>query len=241
MFNKLRQNLVEQFVSTGIALILVITSTIHMRDIVNLLSSDKEINCDKIAVILADNIFEDSMKPCTNNFSKQKCGARVLLKEVVDPGRHGVAAIDEYHVMEIEKKQDNFKSNFAAVGLYFYDNKVFDNIRNLILPDRGKLEITSVNNTYIESKELRYDIVKGKWIDASTFEYIKYTIDIVLNKDIVGVVYNTGAGNEYSNIEIVHLILDILDKTHDLIEFVEVKSGHDWRYSVKTDKIKELG
>ena len=256
----------KQFISTGIASILVITSTIHMRDVVNLLGSDKEINCDftcneqvtiggvahalalaedftncdKIAIILADSIFGDSMKPCTNNFLKQKCGVRVLLKEVGDPERHGVAAIDEYHVMEIEKKQDNFKSNFAVVGLYFYDNKVFDNIRNLILSEKEKLEITSANNIYIESKELRYDVVKGKWIDASPFKYIKYAIVIILNKDIVEVVYNAGDGNEYSNIEVVHLILDVLDKTHDLIEFVEDRSGHDWRYSVKTDKVKEL-
>ena len=66
-------------------------------------------------------------------------------------------------------------------------------------------------------------------------------IDIVFHKGKAGEVYNVGGGNEYNNLEIVHLILDILDKTHDLIEFVDDRLGHDWRYSVDTTKIRELG
>ena len=197
---------VKQLVSAGITSILVVTSTNHMGDVVNLLGSGKDFNCDftykvqetaggiahalalaedfangdKIAVILADNIFEYSMEPYADNFLKQKSGARVLLKEVGDPERFGVAAMDEYHVFEIEEKPDNPKSNFAVVGLYFYDNKVFDIIRDLKPSGRGELEITSVNNIYIESKELKYDIVKGKWTDAGTFESINDANDILL-------------------------------------------------------------
>ena len=200
---------VKQLVSAGIISILVITSTNHMGDVVNLLGSGKDFNCDftykvqetaggiahalalaedfangdKISVILADNIFEYSMKPYADNFLKQKSGARVLLKEVGDPERFGVAAMDEYHVLEIDEKPDNPKSNFAVVGLYFYDNKVFDIIRDLKPSGRGELEITSVNNIYIESKELQNDIVKGKWTDAGTFESISDANDILLSNN----------------------------------------------------------
>lgn len=197
---------VKQLVSASITSILVVTSTNHMGDVVNLLGSGKDFNCDftykvqetaggiahalalaedfangdKVAVILADNIFEYSMKPYADNFLKQKGGARVLLKEVGDPERFGVAAMDEYHVFEIEEKPDDPKSNFAVVGIYFYDNKVFNIIRDLKPSGRGELEITSVNNIYIESKELQYDIVKGKWTDAGTFESISDANDILL-------------------------------------------------------------
>ena len=200
---------VKQLVSAGITSILVITSTNHMGDVVNLLGSGKDFKCDftykvqetaggiahalalaedfanadKIAVILADNIFEYSMKPYADNFLKQKDGARVLLKEVGDPERYGVAAMDEYQVLEIEEKPKNPKSKFAVVGLYFYDNKVFDIIRDLKPSERGELEITSVNNVYIESKELKYDIVKGKWTDAGTFESIQDANDILLSNN----------------------------------------------------------
>lgn len=200
---------VKQLVSAGITSILVVTSTNHMGDVVNLLGSGKEFNCnftykvqetaggiaqalalaedfsndDKIAVILGDNIFEYSMKPYADNFLKQKSGARVLLKEVGDPERYGVAAMDEYHVLEIEEKPNNPKSNFAVVGLYFYDKEVFDIIRSLKPSERGELEITSVNNAYIHLNELQYDIVKGKWTDAGTFESIRDANEILLSND----------------------------------------------------------
>jgi len=200
---------VKQLVSAGITSILVVTSTNHMGDVVNLLGSGKDFNCDftykvqetaggiahalalaedfangdKIAVILADNIFEYSIKFYVDNFLKQKSGARVLLKEVGDPERFGVAAMDEYHVLDIEEKPEHPKSNFAVVGLYFYDNKVFNIIRDLKPSDRGELEITSVNNIYIKSKELKYDIMKGKWTDAGTFESINDANDILLSNN----------------------------------------------------------
>ena len=200
---------VKQLVSAGITSILVVTSTNHMGDVVNLLGSGKEFNCDftykvqetaggiahalalaedfancdKVAVILADNIFEYSIEPYANNFLTQKNGARVLLKEVGDPDRYGIAAMDEYQVLEIEEKPNNPKSNFAVVGLYFYDSKVFDIIRDLEPSERGELEITSVNNVYIKSKELEYDILKGKWTDAGTFESIQDANDMLLSNN----------------------------------------------------------
>ena len=188
----------KQLVSADITSILVVTSKEHMGDVVNLLGSGDEFGCDltykvqekaggiahalalaenfangeSIAVILGDNIFEYAIKPYKDNFLKQKDGARVLLKEVGDPERYGIAALDEYHVLSIEEKPNNPKTNFAVVGLYFYDNKVFSIIKNLKPSERGELEITSVNNAYIELNELKYDVVKGRWTDAGTFESI---------------------------------------------------------------------
>jgi len=189
---------IKQLVSADIRSILIVTSKEHMGDVVNLLGSGEEFGCDltykvqekaggiahalslaenfanngKIAVILGDNIFEYSIKPYKDGFLRQKEGARVLLKEVGDPERYGIAALDEYHVLSIEEKPNNPKTNFAVVGMYFYDNKVFNIIKNLEPSERGELEITSVNNVYIKLNELKYDIVKGRWTDAGTFESI---------------------------------------------------------------------
>ena len=188
----------KQLISADITSILVVTSKEHMGDVVNLLGSGNEFGCDltykvqekaggiahalalaenfangeSIAVILGDNIFEYSIKPYKDNFLKQKDGARVLLKDVGDPERYGIAALDEYSVLSIEEKPNNPKTNFAVVGMYFYDNKIFDIIKKLEPSERGELEITSVNNIYIKLNELKYDVVKGRWTDAGTFESI---------------------------------------------------------------------
>lgn len=199
----------KQLISADITSILVVTSKEHMGDVVNLLGSGDEFGCDltykvqekaggiahalalaenfangeSIAVILGDNIFEYSVKPYKDNFLKQKDGARVLLKEVGDPQRYGIAALDEYHVLNIEEKPNNPKTNFAVVGMYFYDNKVFNIIKNMTPSERGELEITSVNNAYIKLKELKYDVVKGRWTDAGTFESIIEANEILNNNN----------------------------------------------------------
>jgi glucose-1-phosphate thymidylyltransferase len=123
-----------------------------------------------ICVILGDNIFEYSIKPYTEAFRKQKEGAHVLLKEVGDPERYGVAALDEHQVIDIEEKPSDPKSSFAVVGLYYFDDQVFDIIRTNKISERGELEITTVNNTYIEKQQLHYSICHGRWTDAGTFE-----------------------------------------------------------------------
>ena len=200
---------IKQLVSADIASILIVTSKEHMGDVVNLLGSGEEFGCDftykvqekaggiahalalaedfandeSIAVILGDNIFEYSIKPYKDNFLKQKDGARVLLKEVGDPERYGIAALDEYQVLSIEEKPNNPKTNFAVVGMYFYDTKVFDIIKNLNPSERGELEITSVNNAYIKLNELKYDVVKGGWTDAGTFESIIEASEILNNNN----------------------------------------------------------
>jgi glucose-1-phosphate thymidylyltransferase len=200
---------IKQLVSADITSILIVTSKEHMGDVVNLLGSGEEFGCDftykvqekaggiahalalaedfandeSIAVILGDNIFEYTIKPYKDNFLKQKDGARVLLKEVGDPERYGIAALDEYHVLSIEEKPNNPKTNFAVVGMYFYDTKVFNIIQNLTPSERGELEITSVNNAYIKLNELKYDVVKGRWTDAGTFESITEANEILNNNN----------------------------------------------------------
>lgn len=187
---------VKQLVMSNIYEILVVTSTDHMGDVVNLLGSGKDFGCEftykvqeealgiaqalslaenfaageKIAVLLADNIFERTIKPYVENFLSQDKGARVLLKSVNDPERFGIAALDEYHVISIEEKPRQPKSNYAVVGAYFYDSQVFDIIRSISISERGEYEITSVNNEYIKRGQLQYDIVQGGWTDAGTFE-----------------------------------------------------------------------
>lgn len=97
-------------------------------------------------VLLGDNIFEHSIAPHVATFRKQKLGARVLLKEVGDPERYGIAALDEKLILEIEEKPSRPKSNHAVVGCYMYNHQVFELIASCEPSARGELEITSVNN-----------------------------------------------------------------------------------------------
>ena len=187
---------IHQLTDSGIEDILVITSTRHMGDVVRCLGSGEDFGCRlsykvqeqaggiahalalaedfvgdyKTCVILGDNIFEYSIKPYTDAFRKQGSGAHVLIKEVGDPERYGVAALDEHQVIDIEEKPSNPKSSYAVVGLYYFDDQVFDIIRSIELSERGELEITSVNNVYIEKQQLQYSICRGRWTDAGTFE-----------------------------------------------------------------------
>ena len=122
---------------------------------------------DKIVVILGDNIIEDDITPFINRFRKQKKGARILLKKVPDP--FGVAELHNGKVTYIIEKPKNPKSNYAVTGIYMYDSRVFNIIKTLKPSGRGELEITDVNNAYIRSKQMEYDLLKGHWTDAGTF------------------------------------------------------------------------
>jgi glucose-1-phosphate thymidylyltransferase len=187
---------IRHMCAAGIEDILVVTSTQHMGDVVNCLGSGAEFGCsltykvqeeaagiadalrlgesfagdEKICVILGDNVFENSIAPYAANFEKQKIGARVVVKEVGEPERYGVAAMDERQIVEIEEKPKNPKSHFAVVGLYFYDSQVWNIIRDIKPSARGEMEITSVNNAYIERSQLMFDICEGRWTDAGTFD-----------------------------------------------------------------------
>jgi glucose-1-phosphate thymidylyltransferase len=121
-------------------------------------------------VILGDNIIENNVRAAVQNFKKQKKGAKILLKEVQDADRFGVAEIRGNRVVSIEEKPHNPKSNYAVIGIYLYDSTVFQKIRHLKPSGRGELEITDVNNFYVEEGILTYEILDGWWTDAGTFE-----------------------------------------------------------------------
>ena len=123
-----------------------------------------------ICVVLGDNIIENDICQAVENFKKQKDGARILLKEVEDADRFGVAEIRGDRVVGIEEKPKKPKSNYAVVGIYLYDSTVFEKIRRLKPSGRGELEITDVNNFYIDEGKLTYEILDGWWTDAGTFE-----------------------------------------------------------------------
>jgi glucose-1-phosphate thymidylyltransferase len=125
---------------------------------------------EPVCVVLGDNIIENNIRTAVENFKSQKGGAKILLKEVPDAQRFGVAEIRAGHVVGIEEKPRNPKSNYAVIGVYLYDATVFEKIRRLKPSGRGELEITDVNNFYVEEGTLTYDILDGWWSDAGTFE-----------------------------------------------------------------------
>ncbi|MGX1983420.1 glucose-1-phosphate thymidylyltransferase [Thermolongibacillus altinsuensis] len=174
--------------------ILIVTGREHMGDVVNLLGSGSEFDVeftykvqdqaggiaqalglceafvgnDLMTVILGDNVFSDSIVPYVENFKKQAAGAKILIKEVKDPERFGVPELEGDRIKSIEEKPKKPKSRYAVTGIYMYDAKVFDIIKTLKPSARGELEITDVNNAYIERNELTYDILNGWWTDAGT-------------------------------------------------------------------------
>ncbi len=137
----------------------------------------------KFVVILGDNIVEESIKGEVKIFSKQKEGARILLKEVEHPERFGVAEIKDDRIVKIIEKPKVPPSNFAVTGIYMYDSYAFDIIKTLKPSARGELEITDVNNRYIDNGTLTYGILKGWWTDAGTFESLIRANNLVYKKE----------------------------------------------------------
>ena len=125
---------------------------------------------DKICVILGDNVIEHNIRTAVEAFSRQKAGAKIILKEVPDPQRFGVPVFEGETIVRIEEKPKNPQSRYAVTGIYLYDNQVFDIIKMQKPSDRGELEITDVNNVYIEKGQLTWEVLKGWWTDAGTFE-----------------------------------------------------------------------
>jgi glucose-1-phosphate thymidylyltransferase len=135
---------------------------------------------DKFVVILGDNVTTGSLKSFVSKFEKQNKGAKILLQKVNDPTRYGIASIDEQQVLDIEEKPKQPKSNFAVLGYYMYDSKVFDIIRGIKPSARGEYEITSVNNEYIKLGQLTYDFLEADWTDAGTFESLLFANKLFL-------------------------------------------------------------
>ena len=199
---------IEKLVNAGIDEILVVTGVEHMGDVVNLLGSGKDFGCrftykvqdeaggiaealglaedfshgQPLLVILGDNIFQAQLKEYADKFTAQKTGARVLLKQVQQPQRFGVAQIHNNKVINIEEKPSKPKSNYIITGIYFYDAGVFDIIKTLKPSGRGELEITDVNNAYIAKGQLEYDILDGWWTDAGTFESLERATEFIIKE-----------------------------------------------------------
>ena len=198
---------IETLKSLGCEEIMIVSSSDHVGQVVQLLGSGKEhgvkftyeiqdeakgiadalslcedwVNGDNCIVILGDNIYVDNSKVILD---KPENGACIFLKEVPDPHRFGVAEVKDGKVIGIEEKPERPKSNFCVTGLYIYDNRVFDIIKGLEPSARGELEITDVNNAYIKWDEMQYKEVTCNWIDAGTFDSLLFAANTVLNHRI---------------------------------------------------------
>jgi glucose-1-phosphate thymidylyltransferase len=134
---------------------------------------------EKICVILGDNILEKSMRGAVEAFEKQQRGAKILLKEVPDAERFGVAEFQGDRIVGIQEKPARPKSNFAVTGVYMYDETVFEKVHHLVPSGRGELEITDVNNAYIAEGTMTYAHLDGWWTDAGTFESLLRATNLV--------------------------------------------------------------
>lgn len=123
-------------------------------------------NNEKVVVILGDNVIEDSLLSAVEEFKLQPRGARIFLKAVKTPESYGVASVENGKIQSIVEKPKNPSSNLAVVGCYMYDPQVFDIIKGLKPSNRNELEITDVNNFYLEQGSLKYDILNGFWGDC---------------------------------------------------------------------------
>ena len=139
---------------------------------------------EPVVVILGDNLVEESIRPHVQRFAAQRSGAKILLKEVDDPWRFGVAQLQGNQIVGIEEKPAHPKSNYVVTGIYLYDAQVFDIIRTLKPSDRGELEITDVNNAYIERGQMTYDILEGWWTDAGLPETLYRASTLVRQREL---------------------------------------------------------
>ncbi len=186
---------IQQLVHAGITDLMVVTGGSHAGDFLRLLGNGKTFGLkhinytyqegeggiaealglaehfadgEPVAVILGDNIFRDPIAPAVEAYKARGEGAMILLKEVSDPERFGVASVEEDRVVGIEEKPTAPTSNMAVTGCYFYDARVFDIVRTLSPSDRGELEITDVNNRFIEWGAMSHHVLSGWWTDAGT-------------------------------------------------------------------------
>jgi glucose-1-phosphate thymidylyltransferase len=188
---------IQTLINAGIDDILIVTGGNNAGDFLKLLGNGKEFGLkhinytyqegeggiaealglaeffasgEKICVVLGDNIIEKNIRKAAENFRRQKEGAKILLKEVPDPQRFGVPELKGDRIVRIEEKPKSPKSHYAVIGIYLFDQEVFNFIKTLKPSDRGELEITDVNNQYIEKGLMTWDILEGWWTDAGTFE-----------------------------------------------------------------------
>jgi len=134
---------------------------------------------DPVCVVLGDNIIEGNIRSAVRSYRHQGGGAKIILKRVTDPQRFGVPELEGRNVLRIEEKPEQPKSDYAVIGIYMYDGEVYDIIRTLRPSGRGELEITDVNNAYIQRGEMTWEELDGWWTDAGTFESLLHASDLV--------------------------------------------------------------
>lgn len=132
-----------------------------------------------LCVILGDNLIEKNIAKAVADFVRQGRGAKIMLKEVHDPERFGVATLDGDQVLQIVEKPSDPQSNLAVIGIYLYDERVWNVIHELEPSERGELEITDVNNWYIRDGSMSYEVLQGWWTDAGTFESLYLAASLV--------------------------------------------------------------
>ena len=197
---------IQTLVDAGIRDIMIVTGGRNSGDFLRLLANGKEFGLkhinytyqegeggiadalglaehfadgQKICVVLGDNIIENDIREAAETFQAQESGAHILLKEVHDAERFGVAEVSGGKVVGIEEKPSKPKSNLAVTGVYMYDASVFDKIHTLVPSHRGELEITDVNNAYIREGNMTFSYLPGWWTDAGTFESLLRAANLV--------------------------------------------------------------
>ena len=197
---------IQTLVDAGIQEILIVTGGRNSGDFLRLLANGKQFGLkhinytyqegeggiadalalaehfadgQQICVVLGDNIIQGNILQAAERFRKQPLGAHILLKEVPDAERFGVAEVAGGKIVGIEEKPRQPKSNYAVTGIYMYDASVFDKIKTLVPSGRGELEITDVNNAYIGEGAMTFSFLDGWWTDAGTFESLLRAANLV--------------------------------------------------------------
>ena len=197
---------IQTLVNAGIRDILLVTGGQDAGDFLRLLSNGKDfglqhinytyqegeggiadalrlaqhfVEGEKACVMLGDNIIEGNICEAVQRFQQQERGAHLLLKEVDDPERFGCPEIADGRILQIEEKPKQPQSRYAVTGIYFYDATIFEKISRLQPSWRGELEITDVNNMYIEEGTMTFSVLEGWWTDAGTFDSLRRATNLV--------------------------------------------------------------
>jgi glucose-1-phosphate thymidylyltransferase len=196
----------QALVNAGIREILVVTGGQGAGDFLRLLSNGKDfglkhlnyayqegeggiadalrlaehfVDGDLMCVVLGDNIIENNICAPVESFRRHGEGAHIILKEVSDPERFGCPEIEDGRILRIHEKPQQPRSKYAVTGIYMFDSTIFDKIRRLRPSARGELEVTDVNNMYLDEGRLSFSILDGWWTDAGTFESLRRATNLV--------------------------------------------------------------
>ena len=259
----------KTLVDAGIKEILIVSGREHIGDFTNLLGSGSDFgviltykvqegaggiaqalglaenfaNKESIAVILGDNIFEDNIKEYINDFKMQGEGARIFLKEVGIKAarRFGVALTEGNKVAYVEEKPQNPKSNLAMTGLYMFDNKIFDIIRKIRPSARGELEITDAIDQYVKQGLCYYNIIKGFWSDAGTFESLNRASNLVRKNEATEEDYWSDTSDfaeifrfpskEDNPSEVIEKLSQLTKKQAEILDYLAKKQTKDFSAS----------